>query len=222
MKLGSRHSTETKRKISEAGKNRAPISEETRRKMSEAHRNPSEEIRRKISEGNKNRPRFSHSDEARRKISDANKRRVISEETRRKMSESHKGNQNLLGHNHTDEARRKISEATKGKNNPNWQGGISFGKYCPKFNEEFKEKIREKYNRKCFLCSKTEVENGRKLGVHHVNYDKKCLCVDIECEFVPLCVNCHMKTNGKRIHWEAVITGMLNNPSGQLCLDKWY
>ena len=35
-RLGKRHSDETKRKMSEAWKNRGPISEETKRKMSEA------------------------------------------------------------------------------------------------------------------------------------------------------------------------------------------
>jgi len=89
-----------------------------------------------------------------------------------------------------------------GENNPNWNGGSSFQPYCPKFNERFKESVREKFDRVCFLCQRTEKENGKRLVVHHVNYNKDCLCDDSECEFVPLCVSCHVKTNHNRTHWE--------------------
>lgn len=92
-----------------------------------------------------------------------------------------------------------------GENNHMWNGGSSFEPYCPKFNEAFKESIREAFGRVCFLCPTTEVENGRKLSVHHVNYNKDCLCDDSVCEFVPLCIQCHAKTNGDRDYWEAHI-----------------
>lgn len=94
---------------------------------------------------------------------------------------------------------------TKGINNGRWKGGLSFEPYCQKFNEAFKESVREKFGRVCFLCPKTEVENGNKLSVHHVNYDKDCLCNDSKCEFVPLCMSCHGKTNKNREYWEAEI-----------------
>lgn len=103
----------------------------------------------------------------------------------------------------------------KGKNNPMWKGGISYDPYCIKFNERFKESIRDKFDRKCFLCNKTEQEqmNDQKLrnkiqcrlSVHHVNYDKNCLCNDVVCEFVPLCLKCHSKTNTDRSYWENLI-----------------
>lgn len=89
--------------------------------------------------------------------------------------------------------------------NPAWKGGISFEPYCPKFNEAFKESIREKFGRVCFLCPTTEEENGRKLAVHHVSYNKDCLCDDSDCEFVPLCLECHGNSNHDREYWEAVI-----------------
>jgi predicted DNA-binding protein YlxM (UPF0122 family) len=92
-----------------------------------------------------------------------------------------------------------------GEKNHSWRGGISFEPYCPKFNEAFKESIREKFDRVCFLCPTTEEENSRKLSVHHVNYNKDCLCDDSECEFVPLCTSCHQKTNFNRDYWEETI-----------------
>jgi len=98
---------ETRKKMSEANKNRSP---ESRQKMSEANKNRSPEIYKKISESNKGkvmspgaRQKISEakkgkpspfkgkkmSPESRQKISDAAKNR--SPETRQKMSESHKG-----------------------------------------------------------------------------------------------------------------------------------
>ena len=101
-----------------------------------------------------------------------------------------------------------MKENIHGENASNWQGGLSYDKYCQLFNNRFKEKIRNLYNRRCFLCGKTEEENGRNLDVHHVNYDKDCLCGS-QCEFVPLCMTCHRKTNGRRIYWEDLIMNYL-------------
>jgi len=114
---------------------------------------------------------------------------------------------------------RKCSGIAKlGKNNPNWQGGISFEPYCHKFNKKFKEYIRDKFGSICFLCGKTEEENGRCLDVHHVNYNKSCGCdKDKTCQFVPLCRSCNTKVNKNREMWEAKINAMLHNK-----LNGWY
>lgn len=104
------------------------------------------------------------------------------------------------------------SENMRGENCPGWKGGISFEPYCTKFNNVFKESIREKFERVCFLCPTTEEENGQKLSVHHVNYNKDCLCDDSDCEFVPLCRRCHSKTNSNRHYWEKLILDRLTKP----------
>jgi len=110
------------------------------------------------------------------------------------------------------------SENTHGKNSPHWQGGISFEPYCQKFNNEFKEYIRNKFDRVCFLCQKTERENGRKLSVHHVNYNKGCGCDnDGTCQFVPLCISCNSKVNKNRSEWETKIKAKMRNK-----LNGWY
>ena len=95
------------------------------------------------------------------------------------------------------------------ENSHNWKGGISFEPYCIKFNNAYKESIRELFDRKCFLCGNTEEDNGRKLDVHHVNYNKECGCDGSKCVCVPLCRSCHMKTNGDRDYWQALIMEML-------------
>jgi transposase len=90
----------------------------------------------------------------------------------------------------------------RGANAAHWLGGKSFEPYCPKFNFEFKERVRAYFNHKCFLCG-TE-QNGIRLSVHHVDYDKNVCCNDITPLFVPLCLSCHMKTNrGSREEWAA-------------------
>ncbi len=56
------------------------------------------------------------SEETKRKISEAHKGKIISTETRRKLSEAHKGKPTWMkGKHHSEEAKRKNSEANKGK-----------------------------------------------------------------------------------------------------------
>jgi hypothetical protein len=55
------------------------------------------------------------SEETRRKISEANKGRIYTEETRNKISEAQKGNTNMLGKPRSEETKRKLSEAIKGR-----------------------------------------------------------------------------------------------------------
>jgi hypothetical protein len=90
-----------------------------------------------------------------------------------------------------------------GEGTPMWKGGLSYYPYCPKFNEQLKERVRTFFGRKCVLCHKTEKELGRKLDVHHVDYEKDNCCNDTRDPlFVPLCLSCHMKTNRDRYDWE--------------------
>jgi hypothetical protein len=199
----------------------------------------SEETRRKISEslkGEKN-PFFGrhHSEEIRRKISEAGKGRHPSEESRRKMSESQKGENNhnfgkppsketrrklsdaLKGRSFTEETLRKMSEANKGEKGSGWKGGISFEPYCPKFNREFKERVRAFFGYQCPECGMSEKENGKKLHVHHVTYNKKVCCDGTVPLFVPLCHSCHSKTNYNRVFWEYWFTEMITTKYGGKC-----
>jgi len=99
---GKKHSEETKRKISKAKMGKKP-SAEARKRMSESQKgrvswnkggHHSEETKRKLSIANSgvNNPMYGKhlSEEAKRKIAKANSSRCVSEETRRRMSESQK------------------------------------------------------------------------------------------------------------------------------------
>jgi len=133
-----------------------------------------------------------------------------SEEFRKKVSKATSGKKNgMFGKKHAEETRIKMSCTKQGITAEEFDGFISFGKYCSRFNESLKERIREKYNRTCVLCPTTEQEHvdkwGEKLPVHHIDYNKQCGCDGNECRLVPLCKKCHGKTNSRRAYWEQVI-----------------
>lgn len=106
----------------------------------------------------------------------------------------------------TEESRRKRSEnraGVSGENSPNWKGGISLDDYCKFFDEPMKDAIRNYFDNLCFECGETVEENkGRKMSVHHVNYQKRCGCDNTQfCIYVPLCMKCHGESNGNRWYW---------------------
>lgn len=179
----------------------------------------SEEHKEKIShslKGNHTHPGVCWSEERRQKHSETMQGRKFSEEHRKKISDAKKKyfqehpERILRGEEHpchgthaSDETRLKLRgkrERISGPNNPRWNGGTSFGEYCPKFNRRLKEEIREKFGRKCFLCPKTEKENGKKLDIHHVDYNKGQGCGQ-KWNLIPLCHRCHTKTNSTRYYY---------------------
>jgi len=134
--------------------------------------------------------------------------RIISEETKKKMSKNWDYNKHI-----TEKMRKKMSELTKGENNPNygngekikgeknpsWLGGISFEPYGVEFNKEFKEQIRQRDNHTCQECGKIQEELKRKLSIHHIDYNKKN---NSPLNLISLCIRCHIKTQINRKHWE--------------------
>jgi hypothetical protein len=99
----------------------------------------------------------------------------------------------------------RLSETRKGKNGPNWRGGISFEPYCPKFNSDLKERVRAFFDYKCITCGKTTEENGEQLAVHHVEYDKSACCHGRPVHFAAMCHRCHSITNFHREEWESML-----------------
>ena len=128
-------------------------------------------------------------------------------DTKKKISNSHLGEKNpFYGKKHTLETKQQISLGETGEKNPTWRGGISFEPYCPKFNKEFRVRVREFFEFQCVMCGISELNNERKLSVHHVEYDKTACCHGKPVTFVPLCKHCHSRTNrGDRARWEAML-----------------
>ena len=162
--FGKHHSEETKKKLSESHKGKpapnkgVPMSEETKKKLSEVIKEKfiyDEEYRRKISEAHKN-----ISDDVHRKMSESRKKlyssgmkhpmlgKQHSEESKKKMSESHKGkSSHRKGKQLSEEIKKKISEANKGKIPPN-KGML--------MSEEEKKKLRNgKWSKKVLQLSLT-------------------------------------------------------------------
>jgi len=110
-------------------------------------------------------------------------------------------NKNKIGV-YSDETLEKMALAKLGKMgklSSNWQGGKSFELYSLVWNEKYREQIRYRYKYTCQLCGCSEIANGRKLDVHHIDYNKQnCK----ESNLISLCRMCHPKTNYNRRYWE--------------------
>ena len=184
---------------------------------------------------NKKRLGIKFSDETCQKMSESRKGsnnpfygKHHSDENKEKNRKAHKGKPSpMKGKHHSDESKEKnriahldkryngykltienkinMSCSKQGIDRKDFAGFLTDQKYCKLFNNRFKEIIRERYHRKCYLCNKTQ---KRKLSVHHVNYNKNCLCQKT-CEFVPLCQSCHAKTNHNRSYYEDLIMNYL-------------
>jgi hypothetical protein len=229
-----------KRRMSEAKQGKS-LSPEHKAKISQSLKgkgcgesNPSKrpEVRAKMSAASKGKPKKPFSEEHKRKIGEAKtgaKHPLFgkhhTQESRHKMSAARKGKTFSVEH------KSKLSLALAGDHNPmfgkrgesasNWRGGLSFAPYCPKFNEDLKVRVREHFGFKCVLCGKTEEENGEKLSVHHVNFEKMTCCNDVKPLFVSLCRLCHAKTNHNRENWEQYFTDLINEKfAGQCYLPK--
>lgn len=81
------------------------------------------------------------------------------------------------------------------RNHPRWIKDRSLMEYGDEFDSALKEAIRQRDGYKCQECGCTQLENGRQLDVHHIDYDKKHNTFD---NLIALCHRCHMRTNGNK------------------------
>jgi hypothetical protein len=152
--------------------------------------------------------------------SEFQKGKTFSKDTLLKMSNSHKGKLPWnVGVSPSEETKQKNRLAhigmMVGEKHPQWKGGISFEPYCPKFNKEFKERVRAFFGYKCAECGAPQ--NGGKLPVHHVNFNKDTCCDESIPLFVALCPSCHSKTNHNRPYWQQHFNEIINKDYGGKC-----
>jgi len=143
-----------------------------------------------------------------------------SEENKKNWSKSKQGSNNpFYGKKHTPETIEKLRQnrlknptynkhpkdchcpfcyGLSREKNPNWRGGISFEPYHLGWTKTFKEQIRFRDEYKCQVCGKPEVENIRKLDVHHIDYIKQNIS---PLNLISLCKTCHSKTKFNRNYW---------------------
>lgn len=148
------------------------------------------------------------SPETRAKISAAHKGRVITSGWREKLVESHKGKRL------SRESKIKLSILNSGENNAQWKGGISFGPYCPKFNDDLKRRIRAFFEHRCICCGKHQSEEKRKLSCHHVEYFKTACCDGEPVHFAALCGHHHGLTGNDRLRWESMLNRIIDEIYG--------
>lgn len=104
-----------------------------------------------------------------------------------------------------------------GPNATNWKGGASFKRYCPKFNEEFKERVRVFFDRTCVLCSKPEHDNKKRLSVHHVTGNKRMCCDGETPAFVSLCESCHHRVHNNMEQYQIYFLELIEQNHGGKC-----
>lgn len=196
-----------------------PRSEETKNKIRAANQIScrTQEFRDAISERVKgrNNPQFGKflTETTKQKLSNSLREYYSDPESRRKIGESHKGIK------HSEESKQKLSEMRKGDKNPCWRGGHAYEPYCPKFNREFKERVRAFFNYTCQKCGHVWQKGERKMAVHHVNYNKESCCTsNVTPLFVPTCAGaCHTATNHNREYWESYFTAIINEKYNGKC-----
>lgn len=102
--------------------------------------------------------------------------------------------------------------ANKGKRSPNfgkigkeaynYVHGKGYEPYPLEFNNQLKESIRKRDDYICQKCFITEEEHlivyGIKLGIHHIDYNKKNCNKD---NLITLCNECNTRVNANRTYW---------------------
>jgi predicted DNA-binding protein YlxM (UPF0122 family) len=137
--------------------------------------------------------------------------RIHSIKTRKLMSLSKKGKPSIfkgMTNRYSEETLKKMrivnkKNARNGNKHHNWHGGISKIGYPYYFNEELKEKIRERDNHTCQNCNILEKEHlivfNRALIIHHIDYNKEnCK----ENNLISLCQGCNIRANYNRNYWK--------------------
>jgi hypothetical protein len=143
---------------------------------------------------------------------DPEKHKEASERSKRMWKDPEKRNRivaSLKKAYENPDLRKMTRDRFSGENHYNWQGGISFGKYCHKFNASIKQKIRDKYNNCDFMsglpdyiCNKC----GYNLDIHHVDYNKQQGCDEHEWKLIPLSKINHGKTQKTKPFWSRLFT----------------
>ena len=188
LRLGTKHTEEEKRKISESGKGK--VHWPNGRPEMRGDKNPSHRPEVKV-------------------------KKLLKLKGRKGKSYYGKDNP-MYGKKASEATRLKMHLSHKGEKCHRWLGGKSFEPYCIKFNREFKKRVRAFFNNTCVECGTPE--DGTKLHVHHVNFNKDACCDESVIPlFVLLCNSCHSKTQTNRDYWECHFTEMIEQYYGGKC-----
>ena len=114
----------------------------------------------------------------------------------------------------------KMKGRYKGKNNPNWKGGISLIPYPFKFNKELKKLIRTRDNNLCQLCIMSNEEHinryGHDLLIHHIDYNKNNLKHN---NLITACRPCNTIINFNRAFWTKYFKNIIRSIYESICIS---
>ena len=142
-----------------------------------------------------------HLEESKHKMSESHKGLKHSEETIKKMSEAHKGKPSgILGKSwghHTKETRRKLSETHKGEKNYRWKGGIESENRRIRKGIEFRLWREAVFTRDNWTCQRC-LQRGRELHPHHIQnfaqFPELRFAID---NGITFCKSCHQEFHKK-------------------------
>lgn len=97
----------------------------------------------------------------------------------------------------SEESKKNIGDGHRGENCHFWKGGISYQPYPNNWTRTLKGNIRKRDNYTCQICSK--LQGDKTYAVHHIDYNKNNCNPD---NLITLCNSCHTKTNHKREYWK--------------------
>ena len=220
---GKQHTKETKQKMSEKIQGRIPWNKGLKGVIKDSEE--TKEKKRQARLGKK------HTEATKKKIGDKHKNKVVSEETRKKLSEYNLGKtyEQIYGEEKAEETRKKLSDSHKRlwENEEYrkqrleyfqsdewkqirseaqkilWQNekyremmsdGDNESDYDKGWTEELREFIRQRDNFTCQECGVTQDKLGRKLSVHHIDFNKQDCSEE---NLISLCNSCHALTKAK-------------------------
>ena len=203
---GRKHSEEVKKKMSEAHIGKI-LSESTKKKMSDAaigkkkSATHSENISQAVTKVWANRSK----EEKLNILKNANAARTGCVPWNKGIKQWEFRDNPNLGKTFGKLTRSRISLARGGTGIP-----YENTEYGVEFDSSLKEQVRFRDNYKCQICGCSQLENGKQLDVHHIDYDKKNCKIS---NLISLCVSCHRKTNARREYWKnyLIIGGMDND-----------
>ena len=189
MKKDSKHSKESIAKMKKALKGKVPWNKGLRGAQS-AWNKGLKGFRRGYKQTNKHKQKIA-------KALKGNKNGLghkLSEKSKVEISKKRLERKERFGYLNSLTTRKKMSKSKIdskhwiGKQNPNWNNGVSFLLYPQEFNKHLKTLIRKRDKFVCQLCYKNGWE------VHHIDYNKRnCNPLNL----ITLCKSCHAKTNNK-------------------------